>query len=141
MGAPFSRKRFCPARAPLILYEAFTSQPRVPEKPLGPKASCVKMTPGVRDISMYVWRPLSGKSCAHKNVAVEKRMMAKSRQISREDADLVLGETECRLLFIFTSRRHATSVGSRNATPARMSGDTWSARRNHRVPKLLRLSE
>ena len=63
MGAPFSKKRFCPARAPLILYEAFTSQPRVPEKPLGPKASCVKMTPGVRDISMYVWRPLSGNSC------------------------------------------------------------------------------
>src|SRR2546430_16885085 len=62
MGAPFSKKRFCPARAPLILYEEFTSQPRVPEKPLGPKASCVKMTPGVRDISMYVWRPLSGNS-------------------------------------------------------------------------------
>src|SRR5256885_13320949 len=44
------------------LYEAFTSQPRVPEKPLGPKTSCVKMTPGVSDISMYVWRPFSGNS-------------------------------------------------------------------------------
>src|SRR2546423_5872283 len=48
------------------------------------------------------------KSCAYNNVAVEKRMIAKSPQISRADADLVLRETECPLFFIFTSGRHAT---------------------------------
>jgi hypothetical protein len=35
---------------------------RVPENPFAPNCSWVKITPGVRDMSTYAWRPLSGYS-------------------------------------------------------------------------------